>query len=60
MKTEHKKIIKEVLQGRISEQNQISRLNGEVVFNQDQGAVKDSLNQIMKEGEGGQSGLGRN
>lgn len=45
-----------VLQGRIAKQNQISRLNGEVVSNWDQGAVKNSLNQIMKEGEGGQSG----
>ena len=43
----------------IGEQNHISRLNGEVVFNRDQGAVKNSLNQIMKEGEGGQSGLDR-
>ena len=33
------------------------RLDGEVVFNRDQGAVKDSLNQIMKEDERGQSGL---
>ena len=51
MKTEQKQIIKEVLQGRIAEKNQISKLNYEVVFNRDQGAVKDSLNQIMKEGE---------
>ena len=31
-----------------------------MIFNRDQGAVKDSLNQIMKEGEGGQSGSERN
>jgi len=28
-----------------------------MIFNWDQGAVEDSLNQIMKEYEGGQSGL---
>ena len=31
-----------------------------MVFNRDQGAIKDSLKQIMKEGKGGQSGTERN
>ena len=48
------------LEIRMAEQNQISRLNGEVVFNRDQGEVKDSLKQMMKEGEGGQSRSERN
>ena len=31
-----------------------------MLFNRDQEVVKDSLNQIMREGEGGQSGLDSN
>ena len=42
--TEQNQIMKKVLQGKIGEKYQMSRLIGEVIFSRDQGEIKNSLN----------------